>query len=66
MEDPVQATILDAPVANQLRVGSAKVDLLIGQFKKSSILVWTDAVGAELIKGLAFLLGTSREAHTRL
>lgn len=66
MEDPVQGAVLNAPVANQLGVRSAKVDLLIGQFKKSSILVWMDAVGAKLIKGLVSLLGTSRKAHTRL
>lgn len=59
MEDLIQATVLDAPVANQLRVGGAQVDLLIGQFEEGSILVWADAVGAELIKGSVFLLGTS-------
>lgn len=42
------------------------MDLFIGQFEEGGILVWTDAVGAELIEGCVFLLGASREAHTRL
>lgn len=66
MEDLVQAAVLNAPVANQLGVGGTQVDLLIGQFEEGSVLVWTDAVGAELIEGCVFLLGASGEAHTRL
>lgn len=42
------------------------MNLLIGQFEESSVLVWTDAVGAELIEGSVFLLGASGEACTRL
>lgn len=50
MEDLVQATVLNTPVANQLRVGSAQLNLLIGQFEEGSVLLWVDAVGAELIE----------------
>lgn len=66
MEDLVQAAVLDTPVANQLRVGGTQVNLLIGQFEESSVLFWTDTVGAELIEGSVFLLGASGEARTRL
>lgn len=66
MENLVQAAILNAPVANQLRVGGAQVDLLIGQFEEGSVLVWADAVGTELIEGSVFLLGAGGEAHMRL
>lgn len=66
MEDLVQAAILDAPVANQLGVGGAQVDLLTGQFEEGGVLVWTDAVGAELKEGSLCLLGASGEVHTRL
>lgn len=66
MEDLVQAAVLDAPVANQLGVSCAQVDLLIGQFEEGGVLVWTDAVGAELIESFVFLLGAGGEARTRL
>lgn len=66
MEDLIQAAVLHTPVANQLRVGGAQVDLLIGQFDESSKLVWTDAVGAEFIKGSVFLPGAGGEACVRL
>lgn len=66
MEDLVQATVLDAPVANQLRVGSAQLNLLIGQFEEGGVLVRADAVGAELIECRVFLLGAGGEANTRL
>lgn len=51
MEHLVQAAVLHAPVANQLRVSGAQVDLLIGQFEEGGVLVRTDAVGAELVEG---------------
>lgn len=66
MEDFVQATVLDAPVANQLGVGSAQVDLLSGQFEEGGVLVRTDVVGTELIEGQVCLLGAGGEVHTRL
>lgn len=66
MENLVQTSVLDTPVANQLGVGGSQVDLLVGQLEEGGVLVWTDAVGAELIEGFVFLLGASREAHTRL
>lgn len=66
VEDLIQAAVLHTPVANQLRVGSAQVNLLIGQFDESSKLVWTDAVGAEFIKGSVFLLGAGGEVCVRL
>lgn len=66
MEDLVQAAILDTPVANQLRVGGAQVDLLIGQLEEGGVLVWTNVVGAELIEGFVFLLGAGGQVHTRL
>lgn len=42
------------------------MDLLSGQFEKSSVLVWADAVGAELVEGFVFLLGPGGEVRTRL
>lgn len=66
MEHLVQAAILHTPVPNQLGVGGAQVDLLIGQFEEGGVLVRTDAVGAELVEGWRFLLGASREARKRL
>lgn len=66
MEDLVQAAVLDIPVANQLRVGSTQVNLLIGQFEESSVVLWKDAIGAELIEGSMFLLGASGKARMRL
>lgn len=44
MEDLVQAAVLDAPVANQLGVGGAQVDLLSGQLEEGGVLVRTDVV----------------------
>lgn len=66
MEDFVQATILDAPVTNQLGVGGTQVNLLIGQFKESGVLFWVNAVGPKLIKRGVFLLRPRGEVHTRL
>lgn len=66
MEGLVQATVLNAPVADQLGVGSAQVDLLIGQLEEGGILIREDAVGAELIEGSVFLLGTGAEVRTWL
>lgn len=66
MEGLVQATVLNAPVADQLGVGSAQVDLLIGQLEEGGILIRADAVGAELIEGSVFLLGTGAEVRTWL
>lgn len=66
VEGLVQATVLNAPVADQLGVGSAQVDLLIGQLEEGGILIRADAVGAELIEGSVFLLGTGAEVRTWL
>lgn len=66
VEDLVQAPVLNAPVANQLWVGGAQVDFLIGQFEEGSVLVWVDTVGAELVEGFVFLLGASGEVRMRL
>lgn len=66
MEDLIQASILNTPVANQLRVGSTQVNLLIGQFEESSVVLWKDGIGAELIEGSVFLLGAGGKACMRL
>ncbi len=66
MENLVQTAILNIPVANQLRVGGTQVDLLIGQFEEGCILLWLDAVRAELIEGFVFLLRAGGETRARL
>lgn len=66
MEDLIQASILNTPVANQLRVGSTQVNLLIGQFEESSVVLWKDGIGAELIECSVFLLGAGGKACMRL
>lgn len=66
MEHFVQATILNTPITNHLRVGGTQVNLFIGQFKESGVLFWTNAIGPELIKCCIFLLRTRGEVHTRL
>lgn len=57
MKHLVEAAVLHAPVANQLGVCGAQVDLLIGQFEEGGVLVGPDAVGAELVEGAVLLLG---------
>lgn len=66
MENLVEAAIFDSPVANQLRVGGAQVDLLIGQFEEGCVLFWSDTVGPKLIESSVFLLGTRGEMNMRL
>lgn len=66
MEHFVQAAVLHAPVPNQLRVGGTQVNLLIGQFQESSVLFWTNAVGAKLVERGVLLLRTRGEVPTRL
>lgn len=66
MEDLVEATVLNCPVANQLGVGGAQVDLLIGQLEEGRVLVWTDAVGSELVEGSLLLLGSGGQVGTGL
>lgn len=66
MEDLVEAAVLHGPVANQLRVGGAQVDLLIGQLEEDRVLVWTDAVGSELVEGSLLLLGSGGQSGAGL
>lgn len=66
MEHLVQTAILHRPVANQLRVCGAQVDLLIGQFEEGGVLMGVDAVGAKLVEGFMLLLGASVETCTSL
>lgn len=47
-------------------MGGAQADLLIGQCEKGRIVVWADAVAAELVEGLVFLLGASGDVGSRL
>lgn len=66
VDDLVDAAVLNIPVANQLRVGGAQVDLLIGQIEEGGGLTRTDAVGPELVEGSVFLLDAGTETGTRL
>lgn len=42
------------------------MDLLIGQLEEGGVLLWADAVRAELVQSSEFLLGACRESHPRL
>lgn len=59
MEDLIDASELHTPIAQELRVCGAQMDLLTGQFVKSCVKVWLDVVGAKLIEGSMLLLRSS-------
>ena len=56
VEDLVEASVLHAPIAHELRVCRAQVDLLVGEAQERRILVWLDAICAELIECPVLLL----------
>lgn len=59
VEDLIEASVLHTPIAQELRMCGAQMDLLTGQFVKSCIKVWLDVVGAKFVEGSMLLLRAS-------
>lgn len=59
VEDLIEASILHTPIAQKLRMCSAQVDLLTGQFVKGCIQVWLNVVGTKFVEYSVLLLRPS-------
>lgn len=56
VEDLIQASILHAPIAHELRMCSAQMDLLAGQLVKGCVQVCLDEIGAKFVESSILLL----------